>query len=206
LLADLWQHATRVFEVLKERVSSLPDESVEVAASVLSRRRRILDHFKAVKADRLRAQRIRIHGDYHLGQVLKVKTDFVILDFEGEPARSLAYRRAKQCPLKDVAGMLRSFSYAAYAGLINYTARHPEDIERLEPWARLWECSAAAQFLRAYRETTGHAEFLPDDRVDFRELLDIFLIDKALYEVLYELNSRPAWVRIPLMGIMSLPL
>ena len=206
LLADLRQHATRVFEVLKERVSSLPDEAVEVAASVLSRRRRILDHFNAVEAGRLRAQRIRIHGDYHLGQVLKVKTDFVILDFEGEPARSLAYRRAKQCPLKDVAGMLRSFSYAAYAGLINYTARHPEDIPRLEPWARLWECSAAAQFLRAYRETTRHAEFLPDDRADFRKLLDIFLIDKALYEVLYELNSRPAWVRIPLMGIMSLPL
>ena len=206
LACRLRQHATRVFDVLKERVPSLPDEAVEVAASVLSRRRRILDHFKAVEPGRLRAQRIRIHGDYHLGQVLKVKTDFVILDFEGEPARSLAYRRAKQCPLKDVAGMLRSFSYAAYAGLINYTARHPEDIPRLEPWARLWECSAAAQFLRAYRETARHAEFLPDDRADFRKLLDIFLIDKALYEVLYELNSRPAWVRIPLLGIMSLPL
>jgi maltose alpha-D-glucosyltransferase / alpha-amylase len=206
LLADLRQHAVHVFEVLKERMSYLPDEVLELAASVLSRRRRLLDHFQAAMSNRLRAQRIRIHGDYHLGQVLKVKSDFVILDFEGEPGRPLAERRAKQCALKDVAGMLRSFSYAAYASLINYTARHPEDIPRLEPWARLWEYSAAAQFLRAYREITQDAEFLPDDSVDFRKLLDIFVIDKALYEVLYELNARPAWVRIPLMGIMSIPL
>ncbi len=206
LLADLRQHACRVFDVLKERMSYLPDEVVEIAASVLSRRRRILDHFKALKPDGLRTRRIRIHGDYHLGQVLKVKTDFVILNFEGEPARSLAYRRAKQCPLKDVAGMLRSFSYAAYASLINYTTRHPEDIARLEPWAQLWERSAAEHFLRAYRESAQGAEFLPIDSADFRKLLDVFLVDKALYELLYELNARPAWVRIPLMGILSLPL
>jgi maltose alpha-D-glucosyltransferase/alpha-amylase len=151
-------------------------------------------------------QRIRIHGDYHLGQVLRVKTDFVILDFEGEPARPLAYRRSKQCALKDVAGMLRSFSYAAYATLINYTARHPEDLATLEPWARFWERSVAAEFLRAYRQAARGANFVPADESDFQNLLDAFLLDKALYEVLYELNSRPAWVRIPLMGIMSLAL
>jgi maltose alpha-D-glucosyltransferase / alpha-amylase len=204
LLTDFRQHASRVLDVLKERVSDLPDEVVEVAAAVLSRRRRILDHFTAPKSDSLRTQRIRIHGDYHLGQVLKVKTDFVILDFEGEPARSLADRRTKQCPLKDVAGMLRSFSYAAYASLINYTTRHPEDIARLQPWAELWERSAVTQFLHAYRETARGAQFLPADSADFRNLLDIFLADKALYEVLYELNARPAWVRIPLLGIISL--
>ena len=206
LLADLQQHASRVLDVLKERVSLLPDDVVEVAAAVLSRRRHILDHFRGLKSERIRTQRIRVHGDYHLGQVLKVKSDFVILDFEGEPARPLADRRAKQCPLKDVAGMLRSFSYAAYASLINYTTRHPEDISRLQPWADLWERSVAAQFLRAYRETAGDAQFLPVDTGGFRRLLDIFIADKALYEVLYELNARPAWVRIPLMGIMSLPL
>jgi maltose alpha-D-glucosyltransferase/alpha-amylase len=135
-----------------------------------------------------------------------VKTDFVILDFEGEPARSLAYRRSKQCALKDVAGMLRSFSYAAYATLINYTARHPEDLATLEPWARFWERSVAAEFLRAYRQAAQGADFLPANESDFQNLLDAFLLDKALYEVLYELNSRPAWVRIPLMGIMSLSL
>ena len=204
LLGDLREHASAVFDLLKERVAYLPDEVVESAATVLSRRRRILDHFHGLRSDNVRTQRTRIHGDYHLGQVLKVKTDFVILDFEGEPARPLAYRRAKQCPLKDVAGMLRSFSYAAHASLINYTARHSDDIARLERWALLWERSAAAEFLRAYRETAGDGEFLPRNSADFRRLLDIFLLDKALYEVLYEMNSRPAWVRIPLMGILSL--
>jgi maltose alpha-D-glucosyltransferase/alpha-amylase len=204
LLRDLRQHAVSVFDLLKERVSYLPDEVVEIAATVLSKRRRILDHFNRLRSDNLRTQRIRIHGDYHLGQVLKVKTDFFILDFEGEPARPLVYRRAKHCPLKDVAGMLRSFSYAAHASLINYTARHSEHVARLEPWALLWERSAAAEFLRAYREIAQGSEFLPQSSGDFRKLLDFFLLDKALYEVLYEMNSRPAWVHIPLMGILSL--
>jgi maltose alpha-D-glucosyltransferase / alpha-amylase len=206
LLQDFRQHASHVLDVLKERVSYLPDEVVEIAAAALSRRRRILDHFGALKSSDLHTQRIRIHGDYHLGQVLRVRTDFVILDFEGEPARPLAYRRAKQCGLKDVAGMLRSFSYAAYASLFNYAARHPEDVNRLEPWARLWERLASAAFLRAYRETAAGADFLPAEKSEVQKLLDLFLLDKALYEVLYELNARPAWVRIPLMGIMSLPL
>jgi maltose alpha-D-glucosyltransferase/alpha-amylase len=206
VLVDLRQHATRVLEALRERVSFLPDEVVEIAAAVLSRRRLILDHLRAPESERLQTQRIRIHGDYHLGQVLIVKTDFVILDFEGEPARSLSYRRAKQCPLKDVAGMLRSFSYAAYSSLLSYTTRHPEDVARLEPWAQLWEKSAAAAFLRGYRETAEGSELLPQASADLRKLLNIFLLDKALYEVLYELNARPAWLRIPLMGIVALSL
>jgi maltose alpha-D-glucosyltransferase / alpha-amylase len=204
LLVDLRQHATKVFDLLKEQVSFLPDEVVEDAAEVLSKRRRILEQFNGLRLDKLRTLRTRIHGDYHLGQVLKVKTDFVILDFEGEPARPLSYRRAKQCPLKDVAGMLRSFSYAVHVSLINYTARHNEEVTRLEPWALLWERCVATEFLRAYRDTAQGAEFLPIDGADFRKLLDIFLLDKALYEVLYEMNSRPAWLRIPLMGILSL--
>ena len=204
LLSDIRQRASKVFDGLKERVSQLPDEVVEIAASVLGQRRRILDIFGVLNASSLQTQRTRIHGDYHLGQVLRVKTDFVILDFEGEPARSLADRRAKQSPLKDVAGMLRSFSYAAYASLLNYTARHPEEVSRLEPWAHLWERSVASEFLRAYRHSAQGATFCPVEPVDFHTLLNVFLLDKALYEVLYELNSRPAWVRIPLMGITSL--
>jgi maltose alpha-D-glucosyltransferase/alpha-amylase len=192
--------------VLKESVSHLPDDVIEIAATVLSRRRRILDYLANAKFEGLQTQRIRIHGDYHLGQVLRVKTDFVILDFEGEPARPLAYRRSKQCPLKDVAGMLRSFSYAAHGTLINYTTRHPENVARLEPWAQLWERVVAAEFLRAYRETAKGAKFLPESRDDFRKLLDVFLLEKAIYEISYELNSRPAWARIPMQGLLSLPL
>jgi maltose alpha-D-glucosyltransferase/alpha-amylase len=100
--------------------------------------------------------------------------------------------------------MLRSFGYAAYAGLMNYTARHPENLTRLEPWAQLWERSVAAEFLRAYHQAAQGPDFLPPGNADFRKLLNVFLLDKALYEVLYELNSRPAWVRIPLMGIVLL--
>ena len=206
LIEDIRQHASSVFETLKERLPYLPDEVIESAAAVLSKRTRVLDHFGPVQTDGFHCSKIRIHGDYHLGQVLKVKTDFVILDFEGEPARPLAERRAKQCALKDVAGMLRSFSYAAHSSLINYTTRHGAEISRLEPWARLWERCAAAEFLRAYRETAQGEHFIPPDSEGFRKLLDIFLLDKALYEVRYELNARPAWVRIPLMGILSLQL
>src|SRR5215470_15476287 len=204
LLIGLQENASGVFDALKARVPSLPDDVLEIASAVLSRRTRILDHFTALRPESFQTWRTRVHGDYHLGQVLKVKTDFVILDFEGEPARPLPARRAKQCPLKDVAGMLRSFSYAAYSSLINYTTRHAGDMASLEPWARLWERSVGMEFLRAYRQTAQGAVFLPESAEDFRKVLDIFLVDKALYEVLYELNARPAWVRIPLMGIMSL--
>src|SRR5215472_6387931 len=153
LLEDLQQHASSVFDMLKERVPFLPDDVLEIAAAVLARRTPILKHFAALKPETFQTLRTRVHGDYHLGQVLKVKTDFVILDFEGEPARPLAVRRAKQCPLKDVAGMVRSFSYAAYSSLINYTTRHTEDLANLEPWAQLWERCVASEFLRAYRNT-----------------------------------------------------
>jgi maltose alpha-D-glucosyltransferase/alpha-amylase len=206
LLADFQEHASSVLDALKERVPYLPDDMLEIAAAVLSRRTRILDHFKALRAGTFRTWRTRVHGDYHLGQVLKVKTDFVILDFEGEPARPLPARRAKHSPLKDVAGMLRSFGYAAYSSLINFSARRAGDRASLEPWAQLWERCVAAEFLRAYRQTAQGAVFLPENIENFRKLLGIFLVDKALYEVLYELNARPDWVRIPLMGIMSLHL
>ncbi len=204
LLDDLTQKSSDVFDVLKANLANLPNELVDNAALVLARRRRMLDRFRGLGNAGLGAQRTRIHGDYHLGQVLRVKTDYVILDFEGEPARPLKERRSKQSPLKDVAGMLRSFSYAAYAALLNYTARRPEDFEKLEPWARLWERSTVAEFLRAYRETAHGSVVMPSESSDFRKLLDAYILDKALYELLYELNNRPAWVGIPLMGISAL--
>ena len=102
--------------------------------------------------------------------------------------------------------MLRSFSYAAYVALLNFTARRPHDFEKLEPWAKLWEESAMAEFLRAYLVTTHDAEFLPQDPSSFRILLETYLVDKVLYELRYELDHRPAWVRIPLHGILSLEL
>jgi maltose alpha-D-glucosyltransferase/alpha-amylase len=151
-------------------------------------------------------QRIRIHGDYHLGQVLRSRGDFVILDFEGEPARSLTERRAKQSPLKDVAGMLRSFSYAAYAALYIFAQRRPDDARNLEPWTTLWQNAASTEFLRAYRSSINAAnpQLIPQP-AQAQLLLNAYLLEKALYELLYELDNRPAWVRIPLAGILALP-
>jgi maltose alpha-D-glucosyltransferase/alpha-amylase len=206
LLEDARKEAARVMDLLKDSVAGLPDELVDLAGLVLGRRSRILDSFSLSADDGTLGQRIRIHGDYHLGQVLQVKTDYMILDFEGEPARPLAERRAKFSPLKDVAGMLRSLGYAAYSGLAAHTARRPEVWRSLEPWARLWERSTGAEFLRAYRKTVRDAPFLPSSEDGFRGLLALFLLDKALYELSYELNNRPAWIRIPLIGILSLPL
>jgi len=206
LIGSLRKDASRVLDLLKDSVADLPDEFIDLAGLVLGRRSQILDSFKLEAQEGVLGQRIRIHGDYHLGQVLQVKTDYVILDFEGEPARPLGERCAKSSPLKDVAGMVRSLSYAAYSGLIAHTARRPEDWKTLEPWARLWERSMGAEFLRAYRNTARNAPFLPSSEDGFRKLLAIFLLDKALYELSYELNNRPTWVRVPLMGILSLPL
>jgi maltose alpha-D-glucosyltransferase/alpha-amylase len=134
--------------------------------------------------------------------------DYVILDFEGEPARSLIERRRKQSPLRDLAGMLRSFHYAAYTGLYNFTQRRPEDAKILEPWTRLWHNAVSNEFLRAYKAALISSESpatnllppLPQAQI----MLDAYLLEKALYEVLYELNNRPAWIRVPLSGIFAI--
>jgi maltose alpha-D-glucosyltransferase/alpha-amylase len=206
LVAGLRQDAVRILDLLKDSIAGLPDEFIDLAGLVLGRRSQILESFRLVEMDGTLGQRIRIHGDYHLGQVLQVKSDYVIIDFEGEPARPLAERRAKFSPLKDVAGMVRSLGYAAYSALIAYTTRRPEDWKSLEPWARLWERSTAAEFLRGYRSTAQGAAFLPSSEDGFRKLLSVFLLDKALYELSYELNNRPTWVGIPLLGILSISL
>ena len=147
----------------------------------------------------------RYHGDYHLGQVLKTGADFVILDFEGEPARSLAERRAKHSPLKDVAGMLRSFNYAAYAGL--FAAQSINGAADLEGWANEWERLIVRDFEVGYREAVSHnggAAFLPASEEIRNRALNVFLLEKAFYELNYEFNNRPDWVPIPLKGILRI--
>ena len=206
LRGQLIAHAANAFDALKSNLSRLPDDTVESAALVLSRRGALLAKFQELTSLESCGQWTRIHGDYHLGQVLRTKSDLVILDFEGEPARPLAERRAKHSPLKDVAGMLRSFSYAAFVALTKYTSRRPEDYAQLESWARLWETAVSDEFLRAYTAATGDSPIVPTGCAAFDRLLGIYRLDKALYELVYELNNRPAWIRIPLHGILSLPL
>jgi maltose alpha-D-glucosyltransferase/alpha-amylase len=208
---------TSTLEALKIKLSTLKDFAADDAALLLSRRIHLFTRSHAIAAFAPAGQRIRIHGDYHLGQTLRTATggsaedggDFVLLDFEGEPARSLAERRQKQSPLKDVAGMIRSFSYAAHAGLDRHLNANGEDIHasdmgRLTAWAVLWQNSASAEFLRAYRETIQTNPILLPSPQQAQSLLAAYLLEKALYELLYELNNRPAWLRIPLAGILTL--
>jgi maltose alpha-D-glucosyltransferase / alpha-amylase len=150
------------------------------------------------------AAKIRCHGDYHLGQVLRVAGDFYLLDFEGEPTRSIEARRAKQAPLRDVAGMVRSLDYAAYAGLFAFTKARPDEFARLEPWAERWQRWTSAAFLREYLSAAAGAPFLPTESEQTRRLLRLFALGKAFYELVYELNNRPDWVRIPLRGLLAL--
>ncbi len=205
---EMTSNGTRAFDVLRQSLSRLPDTEIESAGFVLSRRKALLDQLRSVASIKGDGKgggwKTRVHGDYHLGQVLRVKEDFVILDFEGEPARPLAERRAKQSPLKDVAGMLRSYSYAAFVALMKYTTRRPEDFTQLEPWARLWQTAVSAEFLDAYRKTIGDSQIVPASSAAFDQLLQAYILDKALYELVYELNNRPTWVSIPLNGILSL--
>jgi len=202
--AEMLAHGRAALATLAERVDQLSGTVGEWARQILDKRERLFERFTGLASLRFAASRIRVHGDYHLGQVLWSEGDFVIFDFEGEPARPLAARRAKQSPLKDVAGMLRSFSYAAYAGLFMATVHHPDDFDRLEPWARLWEFWCSAAFLRAYLDVARGASFLPAGRAELEALLETFALDKALYESLYELNNRPDWLRIPLWGMLPL--
>jgi maltose alpha-D-glucosyltransferase/alpha-amylase len=204
LRAEFSEHAASVFDVLKENLARLPDELLENASLVLSLRRKLMRRVEDFGLSEMDCVKMRIHGDYHLGQVLRAANDYVILDFEGEPARRLEERRAKQSALKDIAGMLRSFSYAAHASLFTYASRGPDEMARLEPCARFWETLVAAAFLRSYRDAAAGAPFLPRNDAAFRRLLEAFLLDKALYELRYELNNRPSWIGIPLGGILLL--
>jgi len=177
------------------------------AALALSRRDDFLSRARAIASAKPAdfGERIRIHGDYHLGQILRSHDDFVILDFEGEPAKTLAERRTRQSPLKDVAGMLRSFGYAAYAALNALGERPPDEAKNLELWAVLWQNAVSTEFLRAYRTTIDATQpHLIPQPSQSQMLLDAYLLEKALYELLYELNNRRTWVRIPLAGILTL--
>jgi maltose alpha-D-glucosyltransferase/alpha-amylase len=198
----------RTLDALKRALPALSDElTSDDAALILSRRLELLHRARGLGelSPAGAGLRTRIHGDYHLGQVLRARGDYVVLDFEGEPARSLAERRAKQSPLKDVAGMLRSFSYAAFSALDHFTQRHPGTAKSLEPWALLWQNAVSTEFLAAWRTTMQANSHLTPQPQQAHRLLSAYLLEKALYELLYELNNRPSWVRIPLAGILALP-
>src|SRR5947199_1389510 len=193
----------RAIDLLRTQVNKLPADPQEEARKVLELDSRIAAMLKAFLARRLNTTRIRVHGDYHLGQVLYPGHDFVIIDFEGEPTRSLYERRLKRLAMRDVAGMLRSFSYASQAALRSQEIA-PERLPELHAWARFWVDSVSAVFLRSYLATAGTASWVPQNQEDLELQHTTMLLEQALYELRYELNLRPDWVSIPLRGILDL--
>jgi maltose alpha-D-glucosyltransferase/alpha-amylase len=209
------------FEALKFAFPKLDDATSDQAGLLLSRRAELIQRARTIQAVASAGQRIRIHGDYHLGQTLRVaatgnisvaeegqKEDFVLIDFEGEPARPIEERRRKRSPLKDVVGMMRSFAYAAFSAVDRFMAGKGRDraTERgaLIKWAQAWQAAATSQFLWSYRKgMAAKPELLPPP-AEAQILLDAYLLEKALYELLYELDNRPSWVWIPLNSILAL--
>ena len=203
LFSSLQSLTRNAFQNLQKSLNTLPEHIQEEARQVLDLKGEVLKNFKKVYDHKIPTMKIRTHGDYHLGQVLWTGKDFVIIDFEGEPARSFSERRLKRSPLRDVAGMLRSFHYAAYSSIIEPEFDQQKKEGDLDHWAETWYYLVTRMFLQGYYENVGENDFIPHSEEDTDILMQTFLLEKAIYEMNYELNNRPDWVLIPLRGILS---
>ncbi|HTQ40361.1 MAG TPA: maltose alpha-D-glucosyltransferase [Pirellulales bacterium] len=208
---SLYQSARKLavqnLQRLKKRINHLSSRAQQIGRQVLDHEKQVLEQLKAISSGKIAAQRIRCHGDFHLGQVLYTGKDFMIIDFEGEPQRSLSERRLKCSPLQDVASMIRSFHYAAAQGFNHLAAtglHTPDNTEPLKQAGTAWAISTVGTFLHAYQTTIEDAHFFPAAAKDRELLLNFYLLQKAIYEMGYELNHRPDWVEIPLSAIVYL--
>jgi maltose alpha-D-glucosyltransferase/alpha-amylase len=196
----------RVFQAMEARRQQLPEQVRGDAERVLSLSDHVLHRFRRLIDRKITSVRIRCHGDYHLGQVLFTGKDFCITDFEGEPLHPLSERRLKRSPLRDAAGMIRSFHYAAFAPLTKGESGvvvRIEDIESLRNWATVWYGWVCGCFLSGYFRAINPA-LIPDSTEELEILLDAYLLEKAVYELGYEMNNRPDWLPIPIKGILDL--
>ncbi len=206
LYQSLRSDTVQVFQLLRQSLPRLPQDARANAEAVLAREDEVIKWYRRLRSPKLDAMRIRAHGDYHLGQVLFTGKDFVIIDFEGEPARPLSQRRWKHSPLRDVAGMIRSFDYATQTALERYkpAVRAAEDLAVLEQWALFWYTWVSVSFLTSYLKIMAPTGLLPRDPAQMRNILDAKILDKAVYEIGYELNNRPEWVKVPINGMLRL--
>jgi maltose alpha-D-glucosyltransferase / alpha-amylase len=204
LFAGLQSLVRGTFQNQTRNLEKLAEEAKHEAEEVLGMKDEILRELRGIYKKKIDVVKIRIHGDYHLGQVLFTGKDFIITDFEGEPARSYSERRLKRSPLRDVAGMIRSFHYAAYGSLFLDNQIRKEDLGKLMPFAEQWYHYMSGIFMNAYLKTVEGSAFIPKDKNDLNTLMTTFLLEKAIYELNYELNNRPGWVIIPLRGIKSI--
>jgi maltose alpha-D-glucosyltransferase/alpha-amylase len=189
---------------LERRRSDLPDDARDLADRLLAARALLFEQIDGLIPDRVQAQKTRLHGDFHLGQVIVVQNDLFIIDFEGEPRRSLAQRRAKGSPLRDVAGMIRSFDYAAEAAVRHLAAARPAAEARMTQLAGAWRHRAVEGFRAAYHRTMRGCAAYPASKRQAREMLAFFILEKAVYEISYELANRPNWIGIPIRGVLDI--
>ncbi len=204
LYQSLRNLTTNSFQMLARYVRET-ESVIPEAARVLLLEDAVLSHFRQLLSRNLTSARIRTHGDYHLGQVLHIGNDFMITDFEGEPSRTITERRIKRSPLRDVAGMLRSFSYAVHTALREERASGMSDPEdSVQAWSRVWEAWVSSVFLKAYLEEAYKSRILPGDSTEIDVLLDTYMLEKVVYEVAYELNNRPDWLTVPLDGLLDM--
>jgi maltose alpha-D-glucosyltransferase/alpha-amylase len=185
--------AGRTLRLVRDKLATVPEDIRHQIARLVELQDRITACYEAMLKRRPTVVRIRTHGDLHLGQVLYTGKDFVIIDFEGEPARPLTERRRKRPGLRDVAGMLRSFHYAAFATLLEESRAGQlggRDFASMEPWARLWQEWTSWAFLKAYLKTAANSPLVPRDQGELEALLEAFMLDKAVYELGY---SPPTW-------------
>lgn len=193
----------RTMQSLTKSLEQIPEDIQAEAEEMLANEQRILSSIQPILAGMVRSIKTRIHGNYHLGQVLYQGKDFVIIDFEGESARPLSERKLKHSPLKDVASMIRSFHYAAHGALYLRSSLRPEDIPLLEKWIEPWYHYVSGVFLHTYLNTVGDVPFIPKTRNELEILLQTFLLEKAVYELGYELNNRPERIIIPIRVIKN---
>jgi maltose alpha-D-glucosyltransferase / alpha-amylase len=196
--------AERVFDDLVRRHAQLKETDRRMADSLLAYRDTLAARLGQVLPEHVRAPKIRHHGDFHLGQMLIVKDDVYIIDFEGEPRRSVAERRLKAPAARDVAGLIRSIDYSATAAFERALLAGPDEHGRIAAALEDWRVRSVATFLDAYRETLGDHNLWPQDRDAADRLLDFFLLEKAFYEIEYELSHRPDWLRVPLAGALRI--
>ncbi|MCG6188883.1 maltose alpha-D-glucosyltransferase [Maribellus maritimus] len=195
----------RTVNQMKSSKKKLNDEQKELIDDIISNESLLLSTIKStLERKKIHTSKTRIHGDYHLGQVLFVGKDFMIIDFEGEPTRSLTARKLKHCPFKDVAGMLRSFHYAIYMGQLENKSKIPGDSDFLKPWLDAWYEMVQNAFMEGYLKTAGKASFIPEEEQEINNLLSVYTIEKAIYEADYEFNNRPDWLHIPLNGLKKI--
>src|SRR5262249_29007604 len=193
-----------MFSKLERERANLPAASQELVERLFAQRDSLFRQIRELIPDQVQAQKTRFHGDFHLGQVLVVKNDFFIIDFEGEPARPLTDRRRKSSPLRDVAGMIRSFDYASFTAVRQLAEARPTAAPRMTQLAEAWRVRAVDGFRAAYRKAMRGCAAYPVSKTQARTMLAFFTLEKAVYEVSYELANRPAWVDIPLHGILAI--